>query len=60
MVSDGFRWFQVVSGGFRWFQMVSDGFRWFQVVSGGCGECQYFYYQPSETIWNNRRNFADK
>jgi hypothetical protein len=36
----------------RIFLFVPDGFRWFQIVPDGCGECQCFDCQQSETIWN--------
>ena len=35
MVSDGFRWSQLVSDGLRWSQMVSDGLIWAHLVSDG-------------------------
>ncbi len=34
MISNDFKWFQVISFDFRWFQMISDDFRWFRMISG--------------------------
>jgi hypothetical protein len=42
MISNDFRWFQVISDDFRWFQMISDDFGWFQVISSDFIDFKWF------------------
>ncbi len=50
MISNDFRWFQVISDDFRWFQMISDDFGWFQVISSDFIDFKWFQVISSDFI----------